>query len=197
MDGAWLARMRWRRRGAWMWPAFAAAIVAEAAIGHLLPPAGETQTVLAAALGAWVFNLLAVLLLSRPLGAVVRRFRPDMPRLVARDYGGTIAIAGVAAVLLAVGLAHHPSVVAHRRAMEDAITRAQAFIGDRAPAQFRRNLEFVSTVAIQPGSIYRTCVPSDDRRSTYCVIVKTYLPLAQSVSFDGYESNAVFAQGTG
>jgi hypothetical protein len=88
-------------------------------------------------------------------------------------------------------------VVAHRRAMDDAITRAQAFIGDRAPAQFRRNLEFVSTVAIQPGSIYRTCVPSDDRRSTYCVIVKTYLPLAQSVSFDGYESNAVFAQGTG
>jgi hypothetical protein len=197
MDGAWLARVRWRRRGAWMWPAFAVAIVADATIGHLLPPAGETQTLLAAALGAWFLNLLAVLLLSRPVGAVVRRFRPDMPKVVARDYGGTVAIVAVAALLLIVGLAHHASVVAHRRAMEDAITRAQAWIGDRAPAQFRRNLEFVSTVTIEPGSIYRTCVPSDDRRSTYCVIVKTYLPFAQSVSFDGYESNAEFSQGTG
>ena len=80
--------------------------------------------------------------------------------------------------------------------MQDAITRAQAWIGDRAPAEFRRNLEFVSTVAIEPGRVYRTCVPSVDGRRTYCVIVNTNLPFAQSVSFAGYESNAVFAQGT-
>ena len=57
--------------------------------------------------------------------------------------------------------------------MQDAIKRAQAYIGDRAPAEFRRNLAYVDTFAIQPGSIYRTCVPSDYRRRTYCVIVKT------------------------
>ena len=44
MDAAWLARMRWRRRGAWLWPTFAAALVADALIGHALPPAGESQT---------------------------------------------------------------------------------------------------------------------------------------------------------
>jgi len=197
MDGAWFARMRWRRRGAWMWPAFAIAIVVDAVIGNVLPPAGETQTLLAAALGAWFLNLLAVLLMSRPLGAVLRRFRPDMPKVVARDYGGAVAIVAVGAALLTVGLLHRPSVLAHQRAMADAITRAQAWIGDRAPARFRRNLEYVSTVAIEPGSIYRTCVPSVDGRSTYCVIVKTHLPFAQSVSFDGYTPNAVFSQGTG
>ena len=63
-------------------------------IGHWLPPSGETQTLLAAALAACVLNLIAVVLLSRPLGAVLRRLRPDLPRVVARDYGGTVVVAG-------------------------------------------------------------------------------------------------------
>jgi len=79
MDGAWLARMRWRRRGAWQWPAFAAVTLADAVIGHALPASGETQTLLAAALAGLVLNLIAVILLSRPLGVAVRRFRPDLP----------------------------------------------------------------------------------------------------------------------
>jgi hypothetical protein len=106
-------------------------------------------------------------------------------------------VTAVAAALLVAGLAHHSTLVAHRSMMNDAITRAQAWIGDRAPAEFRRNLRFVSTFAIQPGSIYRTCVPSDHRDRTYCVIVKTNLPFARSVSFAGYEPNSVFAQGAG
>jgi hypothetical protein len=197
MDGAWLARMRWRRRGAWLWPAFAAAIVVDAVLGHVLPPSGETQTVLAAALAGCVLNLIAVVLLSRPVGMLIRRARPDLPKVVARDYGGTVVVLTVTAVLLLAGVLHRPSVLEHKRAMQDAIVRAQAWIGARAPAEFRRNVEFVSIFAIEPGNIYRTCVPSEDRTRTYCVIVKTRLPFAQSVSFDGYESNSVFAAGAG
>lgn len=197
MEGAWLARMRWRRRGAWLLPAFAIATLFDAAIGHLLPLSGETQTILAALLAGWFLNLFAVLLLGWPLGAAIRRARPDMPRVVARDYAGTGAVIAVAVTLLVLGLVHRPSVMAHRHAMRDAIVRAQAFIGDRAPAEFRRNLAHVSTVAIEPGNIYRTCVPSERTPRTYCVIVKTHLPLARSVRFDGYESNAVFSEGTG
>jgi hypothetical protein len=197
MDGAWLARVRWRRRGAWMWPVFATMTVLDAIVGHLLPPAGQTQTVVAAALLGCMLNLLAVLFLSRPLGALLRRVRGDLPRVVARDYAGTGAVLGVGLVLLTAGIAHRSSVLDERRAMQDAVARAQAWIGVRAPAEFRRNLRVTSTYAIQPGSIYRTCVPSDDRKRTYCVIVKTYLPLARSVSFGGYEPNSTFAQGTG
>ena len=46
---------------------------------------------------------------------------------------------------------------------------------------------------IEPGHIFRICVPSTQRH--YCVVVKTDLPLQQSVRFAGYELNAVFSQG--
>jgi hypothetical protein len=197
MDGAWLARMRWRRRGAWLWPMFAAALVADALIGHALPPAGESQTPLAASLVGAVLSLIAMVLLRAPLGALIKRRRQDLPRIVARDYAGTAAIALVTVALLVAGLAHRPTIVAHRNAMNDAIKRAQAYIGDRAPAEFRRNLENVSTFAIEPGRIYRTCVPSLLTPRNYCVIVKMAMQFEQSVSFDGYESNAEFAAGAG
>jgi hypothetical protein len=197
MGGAWLTRLRWRRRGAWMWPAFGALTLVDAFIGHVLPPSGETQTLAAAAIAAIVLNLIAVVLLARPLGALVRRVRADLPRMVARDYAGTWVLLAVAAGLLAAGLVHHSTITGHRAAMRDAIVRAQAFIGVRAPREFRVNVMFESTVTIDPGNIYRTCVPSVDRRRTYCVIVKTKLPFERSVTFAGYESNSVFAGGTG
>ena len=196
MDGASLHRLRWRLRGAWLWPAFLALTIADAVVGHMLPPAGDGQSVVSAALVALVLNLIAVILLSRPLGAVLRRARGDFPSIVARDYAGTTVIVVIALALLTAGLLHRSTLQAQRRTMYDAIERAQAYIGDRAPAQFRRNLELVDTFVIQQGSIYRTCVPSDDRKRTYCVIVNDKLPFARSVSFGGYEPNEVMSAGT-
>ncbi len=63
------------------------------------------------------------------------------------------------------------------RAVQDAIARAQAWIGDRAPDEFRRNLQFVSLLAIQAGTIYRACVPNVQNTKSYCVIVNRSLPL--------------------
>ena len=196
MDGASLHRLRWRLRGAWLWPAFVALTIADAVVGHMLPPAGDGQSIVSAAMVALVLNLIAVILLSRPLGAVLRRARGDFPSIVARDYAGTTVIVVIALALLTAGLLHRSTLQAQRRTMYDAIERAQAYIGDRAPAQFRRNLELVDTFVIQQGSIYRTCVPSDDRKRTYCVIVNDKLPFARSVSFGGYEPNEVMSAGT-
>jgi hypothetical protein len=197
MDGVWVRRLRWRRRGAWLWPAFCIAIVVDALVGHWLPQLGETQTVVGAALVACVINLIAIVLLSRPLGTLLRRGRGDLPRVVANDYGGTIAVGVVSAALLLAGVAHRSTVIAHRQARDEAIARAQAWIGDRAPDAFRRNVAYVNTYAIEDGSIYRVCVPSVQGPSTYCVVVKTKMPFDQSVSFAGYEPNAVFSAGTG
>lgn len=197
MDGAaWLARARWRRSGAWLWPAFVAATALDAVVGHELPPAGDGETVYGAAILACLLNLIAVLLLSRPLGAVFKAMRPDLPSVVSRDYGGTMAVAIVALGILGVGLAHRSSMQAEQRAQADAIVRAQAWIGDRAPAEFRRHLALVSTMAIQPGSIYRECVIGTRPTHTYCVIVKLGLPFARSVTFAGHEPNAVLGAGT-
>jgi hypothetical protein len=194
MDGAWLVRARWRRRGAWLWPVFVAAVVADAAIGRALPPAGDSESLVAAGLLGLVLNLLGVLLCSRPLGALIRKVRPDLPGVVARDYAGTTTVALITTGLLIAGLAHRSTVQAAQNAMRDASARAQAFIGDRAPAEFRRNVEHLDMFTISSG-IYRACVPTADGSQTYCVIVDRRLPFSRSVSFAGYEPNSVFAEG--
>lgn len=176
---------------------FVAATLADAVLEHLRPPAGDTQSVMSAALVGLFLNLLAVLLLSRPLGALLRRLRPDLPRVIARNYAGTSAVLAVSVVLLGAGLLHHGSVMANQNALREATIRAEAWIGDRAPAEFRRHANMPDTFTIEAGSIYRTCVPGRDLSRNYCVIVKTDLPFARSVSFAGTTPNAVFAQGAG
>ena len=189
--------MRWRRRGAWLWPVFVAATVADAVLEHLRPPASDTQSIASAALVGLAANLLVVLLLSPPVAALMRRARGDLPRVVARNYAGTWAVLAASAALLLAGLIHHSTVIANQNALRDATVRAQAWIGARAPEEFRRNVSLPDTVAIEAGSIYRTCVPGSDQRRTYCVIVKTQLPFAHSVRFAGYTPNAVFDEGVG
>jgi hypothetical protein len=195
MDGAWLARVRWRRRGAWLWPAFATLTVADAVIGHLLPPAGDTQRVFAAALLGCGLNLAAVVVLSWPVGALIRRVRPDLPMVVARDYGGTLVVVAVTASLLSVGLAHRSTVRAHREALREAMVRAEAWIGDRAPAEFRSEAASMSVFTIQAGRIYRACVPSAERARTYCVVVDDRQPFQRSVRPAGSEPNSGLATG--
>jgi hypothetical protein len=192
-----LVRMRWRHAGAWLWPAFVLLTLADAVIGHLLPPAGDTETLVAAGLLGLFANLLAVLLLSRPLGWMLRRRRADLPGVVARNYGGTLVILAVSAALLSVGLIHRSAIQSSERAMRDAVVRAQAWIGDRAPDQFRRNVQFVNLFAIQPGTIYRACVPSVDGTRSYCVVVNRALPFERSVTFSGYEPNSSLSAGAG
>ena len=196
MEGAaWLARLRWRQRGAWLWPTFVVLTIVDGFLLHALPAAGSTQTLVGGIVAGMVFNVLAVLLLSRPGGALLRRRRKDMPVGVARNYAGAGAVALVTAAMLAIGLVHHATIVAQRRALDDAIVRAIAFIGDRAPAEFRANAGHTDTYTIQAGSMYRTCVSNRAGTRDYCVIVKSKLPFARSVVPDGSEPNAIFSAG--
>jgi len=178
-----------------MWPTFVVATIADAVIGWRLPPSGDSQALAGAAVVGLLLNLLGVVVLSWPVALLWRRRARDMPMVVARDYAGTTVVALISLAILCIGVAHHSAIVHDRRALQDAIVRAQAYIGDRAPAEFRRNLEWISTFAIQSGSIYRACVPSLDGRRTYCVVVDTTQPFAQSVRFAGYESNSTFSTG--
>jgi hypothetical protein len=191
MDRGWVSRMRWRRRGAWLWPAFIALTALDAVAVHALPVQGDSQSLAGAAIIALALNLIGVVVVSPAAGALLRRVRRDLPSVVARDYAGTAVVALVTAALLTAGLLHHSSVRADRRAMDDAITRAVAYIGDRAPAEFRRNLQHQSTYTIEARRIYRTCVWSAARPRSYCVVVKP-----GSVTFAGSEPNATFAAGT-
>jgi hypothetical protein len=196
MDGGLLARLRWRHSGAWMWPTFVVVTGLDGVIVHARPMAGDGQSLIGGIVIAMVFNVIAILLLSRPFGAIVRRRRTDMPRVVARDYGGTAAIGLITLIMLGAGLAHHGTLTDEQHTLREALVRAEAFIGDRAPAPFRRMAGHADTFTIQAGQVYRTCVPNSARTRTYCVIVRPRLPFAHSVVFGGYEPNAVLAQGT-
>jgi hypothetical protein len=171
--------------------------VADGVIGHELPPVGDTQNFVAAVLVGGALNLIGVILLRRPVGALIRRVRADLPREVAGDYAGTWVVVTVSLVLLGWGLANRSSIIADRNALRDAVIRAQAWIGGQAPAEFRRNVTRISTLTIESGRVYRSCVPSVDGRRTFCVIARPELPTARSVRFDGYEPNSAFAQGLG
>src|SRR5947209_9491556 len=105
MDAAWSRRLRWRRRGAWMWPVFIAATVADGVIGTTLPPSGDSEAMSAATVLALFANLIGVVVISWPLSLLLRRFRPDLPRIVARDYAGTTVVVAITAVFVTVGLA--------------------------------------------------------------------------------------------
>jgi hypothetical protein len=209
MDGAWLlgtgrsrirsrlTRLRWRRRGAWLWPTFVLLTAADALIGHELPPIGDTQRVFAAALLGGALNLIGVIVLSWPLSLALRRLRPDLPAVVARDYAGTFVVVAVTVALLGAGIAHRSTILQRSTDARDAAARAEAWIGARAPETFRRQATRLDTLTIEPGRLYRSCVTTADGRRSYCVIVKLWLPTARSVTFAGHERNAVFATGVG
>jgi len=189
-----LVRMRWRLRGAWLWPAFVALTLADGAIVHWLPLAGDHESPVAGWLIGLFSSLLAIAVISPLLARGLRRFRPDMPRVVARDYAGAAVVVAVTAVLLIAGLLHRQTVNSDQHALQDAIARAQAFVGDRAPARFQSSRAAVDTLPIQPPQIYRVCVHSGAR--TYCVIVNRSRPFGRSVRFSGYEPNSLLGEGT-
>src|ERR1700733_6798375 len=133
MDAARLVRARWRSRGAWLWPMFVLGSLLDGVIGTLLPVSGTTQSLAAGIVVGLVLNLLAVLFLSRPAGALLRRRRRDLPAAIARNYAGTLAIALVSVGFVAAGLANRSNIDENQRSLRDAVVRAVAYIGDRAP----------------------------------------------------------------
>ena len=50
--GLWRARLRWRMRGAWLWPSFAIAVFGDAVLMHELPLSGDSTGLFPALLEA-------------------------------------------------------------------------------------------------------------------------------------------------
>jgi hypothetical protein len=197
MDATPLVRLRWRLSGAWLWPSFFVLTLVDAVIVHDLPLSGDGAESL---VGAWllgaIFSLIGIAFLGGLLGRGVRRLRADMPKPVARNYGGTLVTLAVTLALLAGGLIHHPVVVADRAALQDAVARATMYIGDHAPAEFEDNLRDLVTAPLQEPIIYRSCVANTSGTRQYCVVVNRSEPFGRSVHFDGSESNVLLEQGT-
>src|SRR5918999_189303 len=110
-----LTRLRWRMRGAWLWPAFFALCAVDGALIALLPPFdGAPEDPIGAVLMAGFANLIVIAVLGPLAARALRRRRPDLPRVVAYDYAGTALVLAVSVLILAAGLLHRPAVVAER-----------------------------------------------------------------------------------
>jgi hypothetical protein len=169
----WPTRLRWRLRGASMWPAFLLALAVDTVLLRLLPIAGDSAPdVFAAALLAFFFNLVVVAVGAPLAGRFVRRRWPALPKVVADDRAGTFMIAGLTATLLAIGVVHHPVVTARARAFDRQAATARAFVLAHAPDRFRANVDRMDTW-IQGPHLFRTCTPGPERRRAFCVFVDT------------------------
>lgn len=172
MERVWLSRLRWRLRGAWQGPAFAALTVGDAILLHELPIAGDGPDWYLAVLGAVFFNLLAVAVAGPLLGLLVRRRRADLPPVVARDRGGTVALLGVAVLLAGLGVAHRPALRAEHDALAEQAAAVRRYVARHGQPQYRRHLARADAIRFGD-DLYRTCVPGDDPDHALCLFVRT------------------------
>lgn len=171
-DLARLSRLRWRIRGAWQWPTFGAFVIVDAALLDRLPPSGAGGDIAGAVLLAGFINLVTVALPAPLTGWLVRRRRPDLPRVVANDYAGTALILVVAMALAAAGLAHRPAVIAQHHAFQAQSDAVRSYIRLHGDAANRRNLDRADSLRLDD-NLFRTCVPGTDPLHALCLFVDT------------------------
>ena len=168
-----LRRLRWRLRGAWLWPTFAAVTLADAFLLHFLPLAGDDGTGwVPAFLLAGCLNVVAVAGLGGVGGWLLRRRRPDLPKVVADNYVGTGLVLAVAGAFLVVGLLHRPQVLDERDDFAAQALAARDYVEAQAPAEYRRHVDAATTLRID-AELYRTCVPGSDPNRWFCLYVDT------------------------
>jgi hypothetical protein len=171
-DSVWLTRMRWRMRGAWLWPAFIALTVAEGVALELLPISGEGPGgVVPGVLLAGFVNLICVATLAPLAGHRLRRRRPDLPRVIADNYAGTALLCAVAAAIVALGLVHRPHVLAEHADHGAVAGAVHDYVVAQAPA-YRRGIGSAEAVRLEE-DYYRACVPGADPKRWLCLFVST------------------------
>ena len=187
-ERVWLTRLRWRMRGAWLWPAFFVLCAVDGVVIALLPPFdGAPGDVIGGVLIAGFANLAAIAV-AGPLAALaLRRRRPDLPRVVAYDYAGTALVIGVGVLLLVAGLVHRPAVAAEH-GDEDAMFLAVHEYVTGAATEWQPGLGRIDAVELAP-EVYRACVPGDDPRRSLCLIVDTDTRPARVVRDDSMQPN--------
>jgi hypothetical protein len=172
-EALWQTRLRWRLRGAMLWPAFMAAVVVEAVLLDRLPVSGDDGPGLFAALLLAGFANLFVVAVAAPLaGRWLRRRRPGMPPVIATDRAGAVLVAAGGALVVALGLAHHPSVRAAHADLGAQAAAARRFFVSQAPREFQANVDHLNTIK-QGADLYRTCVAGRDPHRAFCVFVNT------------------------
>ena len=174
----WPARVRWRLRGAWMWPTFVAVTLLDGLIMWRLPPVGGGVDPIPALLIATFGNLALIAVVAPWLARRTWKRRPAAepgapPRAqleVLTDRIGTgLLVASVLGVVVA-GLAARPLVVSETKETERNAKAFRNFILASGDQELIRNLETANTIELGD-TLFRTCVARDDRRRFFCTLI--------------------------
>ncbi len=166
-----MARLRWRLRGATMWPAFIAATLVETVLWHWLPAAGDgPDYLLGAFLIAMALNLIAVAVVAPAVGFGWRHYRrPDLPRAIATDQAGTVLISVLLVATIAVGVVHRQALQADDRDRSAAYVATSTYVHNQDPA-FAGRLASMDAIEVEHG-VWRACVPSRRTGRALCLFV--------------------------
>jgi hypothetical protein len=174
----WPRRLKWRLRGAWMWPTFAVLTIAEGVVLHELPPTGFripdvvigsilalfANRFLVCAIAPWI----AKRLVARDRQAGRERFPPE----VYLDRTATALLVLGAVGVLAAGLGNIRVSTAETDALKEAGDRAEAYVNAHADPEVKQRLNGANSARLGDG-FFRVCVPRIDARRQYCVFVDT------------------------
>jgi hypothetical protein len=175
----WARRLRWRLRGAWMWPAYAVLTLLDAVILHELPPVRDGVDFIPGLILASFCNLFLMGAIAPWLGK----------RLAEREHAGSgngvpisvraevlkdrtaVALLALATLgLVIAGLGNRPAVIAETEDLEQAIELLEGYVPANAPQEIQRNIELANTDRLEPG-YFRMCINYDARDRAWCVFV--------------------------
>jgi hypothetical protein len=203
----WPSRLRWRLRGAWMWPVFVLATLVDGFVLHKLPPLrfGFSEvglTFVAGILIATFGNLVLIGAVAPWLARrLVRRERDLQGRAVSREalrevttdrVGTALLVVGFFGVL-ASGLASIPLINGETNDRNRAARALVDYVQAHAPAEIRRNQDrgAVETARLGDG-YFRSCIPFDDRKRSYCVFIDVNKHPTRVKKDPSVESNAQY-----
>jgi hypothetical protein len=188
----WTRRLRWRLIGAWRWPVFVVAVVADAWILHELPPV-STGIKLSIAFFVsgfgnlfWVASADLLARYARKQNAARGIDDPHVEVLVDR-IAVVAMLAGIVGIL-AWGLATSDSRVLETNALEENADAVERYVRERGGDEYARNLETANTVRLAEG-YFRTCISDDERRRFLCLFVDTKKDPPQVVRDPSTEPN--------
>jgi hypothetical protein len=177
----WTRRLRWRLRGALMWPVFTILTVADGLILHYLPPNRTGIDLVPAFIIAMFANLFLLgaiapwisrRLLARERLVHQRELRDPLPPEVMVDRVTTVLLSLAAIGLLIAGLGNRPVIVSETNATHEAAVRARAFVQAHGTPEAKANLEDANTRRLAENN-FRVCVNLNDRSRAYCMLVDT------------------------
>lgn len=173
------------RAGSWLWPAFALAVLVDAAILHFLPPVGTEQQLnapeglnlvgdlivagfanlfLVAVIAPWLARRMARR--EPPAGEIAPPFEVHLGRMAV----GAMAVGALG--LIVVGLANRPVIVSETEATETNARLVQQWIDNHGTEEMKRNIETANTVRLS-ANFFRTCIANDERSRYWCFFADT------------------------